>query len=106
MSNNDQFMLFDHQVPEPPETTPWVDHFRWLIFVMNPDDPALHFVASVLAYALDKGGVTSRQQKAALKILERVVRDHRAGVLECQNNAEDEVFALTDLSNMKPEGRA
>lgn len=80
------FMLLDYQVPECPASTLWSDQLRWLICVMNPDDGSLHYIASVLAYALKNDCLTDRQSKAANKILRRVRLDFAAGVLDCQLN--------------------
>lgn len=78
------FTLRQHQVPEPPEGGRWDDHLRWLLMVMNPEDPQLHFAASILSHALRYGQISEKQAEAALRMLERIMLAYREGELRCQ----------------------
>lgn len=78
------FTLNRHQVPQPPEgSDKWSDWLRWLVMVMNPDDPQLHFIASLLHYSVQNGGLTERQAKAASRALSRVYDAFSIGDLLC-----------------------
>lgn len=61
------------------------DVMKWMISVMDRDDKALHFVASVLSQFLKNGGL-SEKQAAAIEKRYAIVLDHfERGVLHLQN---------------------
>lgn len=71
--NDTPFTLEYHQVPAPPYgSKSWADWLRWLIVVMNPDDPQLHFAASLLSHSLKTGGLSEKQAAAANRTIQRV----------------------------------
>ncbi len=78
------FTLHAGQVPERPVSNLWVDQLRWLVCVMNTDDNALHFISSVLSHVLKNGGLSAAQGKVAESVLDRIAKDHAAGILHCQ----------------------
>lgn len=81
------FSLQAHQVPGPPSGSESdVDWLRWLIAVMNPNDPSLAFVASLLSHAASRGSLTDRQFSAVERILQRVHSAYVDGALYCQKN--------------------
>ena len=57
---------------------------RWLIAVMDDDDPDLEFVAGLYSYCLKQNGLTDRQGKYASKIFARVSAQFDAGTLAFQ----------------------
>lgn len=73
-------------VPQPPTSNLWRDRIRWLVAVMDDDDPDLEFTASLFSYCMGKGGLTERQGKYAGKIFARVVAQFDAGTLSYQSN--------------------
>lgn len=78
------FTLTNQQVPQPPiMSDDWADLLRWMIVVMNPDDPQLPFAASLLADALKKGALTERQSAAADRLMIRILGAYVAGDLLC-----------------------
>lgn len=78
-------LLIPHQVPDPPASRRWVEALRWLVAVMDDEDPSLAFVSGVLSYALQNDNlITQPQSDAAQDVLNRVCRDHMAGRLDCQ----------------------
>jgi hypothetical protein len=79
-------MIFKHpsHVPEPPDTSLWLDDLRWAVTVMDDDDDALAFVTSVLSYCVENNGITKKQGEAAGRIIKRLKREFLAGVLACQ----------------------
>ena len=81
-----RFSLIDYQVPSPPtHTREWADVLRWMICVMDPADTRLAFVAGCLSYSLKHGGLSAAQADACNKIYARIISDHKAGILVCQN---------------------
>lgn len=83
------FTLTTGQVPNPPDSNIWADILRWLVIAMDPDDKQLHFASSCLAYALQHGGLTSKQDVVCSKIWGRVLSQYNDDLLICQNT-EDE----------------
>lgn len=78
------FTLERHQVPQPPiVSTSWFDWLRWLVVVMNPDDPQFHFIASLLSHAARYGALTENQAGAANRAIDRVFTAYEAGDLLC-----------------------
>ncbi|MDB6178985.1 hypothetical protein PAF17_15950 [Paracoccus sp. Z330] len=81
---SEHFTLERHQVPEPPhESALWPDWLRWLVVVMNPDDPQLHFAASLLSHALKTGSLSQKQAAAGNRMLNRVFASFQEGDLLC-----------------------
>lgn len=93
------FSLLCEQVPEPPEATSWACVLRWLVAVMNYDDPQLHFAASCLSYALKNGGLSQKQSEACQRLFERIFKDHEAGDLRCQWFMSEEDFASDQIAS-------
>lgn len=92
------FTLSRHQVPQPPiMSDSWADLLRWLVVVMNPDDPQLPFAASLLADTLKKGVLTERQADAADRLMIRILDAYVNGDLLCikAGNAPARVVAFT-----------
>lgn len=80
----DQFTLTRHQVPEPPYgSRAWFDWLRWMVVVMNPDDPQFHFVASLLSSAARYGRLTEKQAAAGNRAIARITDAYEAGDLLC-----------------------
>ena len=77
------FLKREH-VPHPPEISDWRALLRWLICVMNDDDPSLQFISGVLASCINHGGLTEGQDDAANRVLERIIIKYAAGELDCQ----------------------
>lgn len=107
----DWFSLYCDQVPHPPRYSDlWADWLRWMICVMDHDDDALPFVASILSHAL-KVGLTERQGRAILKVQRRTLREYEAGVLNCQSISRPETERLygheaISLAETPAKGRA
>ncbi len=81
---SDKFTLSRHQVPEPPYgSKAWFDWLRWMVVVMNPDDPQFHFVASLLSSAVRYGRLTEKQAAAGNRAIERITAAYEAGDLLC-----------------------
>lgn len=79
------FSLNADQVPEPPDSNLWTDVLRWAVMVMDPADPRLAFICSVLSQAIEKDGLSEKQSKACLRIIGVIRKDFSAGILVCQN---------------------
>lgn len=79
------FSLNADQVPEPPDSNLWTDILRWAVMVMDPADPRLAFMCSVLSQAITKDGLSDKQSKACERIMGTVRKDYAAGILVCQN---------------------
>lgn len=60
------------------------DVMKWMISVMDRDDKALHFVASVLSHFLKNGGLSERQADAVGKRYSIVLDQFERGVLHIQ----------------------
>lgn len=78
------YTLFAHEVPAPPSSPFYLDKLRWLAMVMDPDDPDLAFVCSVLAQGLDKSGLTEKQEWRFERINARVLHVFGRRCLLCQ----------------------
>lgn len=85
MSEDDHpFTLSRHQVPAPPmDSVAWSDWLRWLVCVMNPGDPQLHFAASLLSQALKTGVLSEKQASAGNRLITRIADAYEAGDLVC-----------------------
>ena len=87
-----QFNLSRHQVPEPPYgSKEWFDWLRWMVVVMNPDDPQFHFVASLLSSAARYGSLTQKQAAAGNRAVERITAAYEAGDLRCMKSGTSDV---------------
>ena len=105
MGDRAPFSLPSWLVPQPPASDHWADHLRWLVGVMDFDDPALAFVASLLAYTVRYNGLTPRQERCAVRILERVRRMWAEKRLRCQlPQPEHQADGATDLAECESVG--
>lgn len=77
-------LTFD-QVPEMPTTGNYADQLRWLLIVMDFDDPRIGFVAGCFSYCVANGGLTHRQILTLEKIIPRVLDAYQSGMLLCQS---------------------
>lgn len=82
------FALDFYTVPEPPCDRLYVDILRWLLMVMDCDDPYLSFVAGCFSHALKYNGLTNEQAKAVDKVQRRVVAAYAKKALACQEGDE------------------
>ncbi len=55
-----------------PDHEDWVERLHWTVCAMDGDDRDLGFIASLLAYAFKYGDLSERQQRYAIKIVDRV----------------------------------
>lgn len=60
------------------------DVCTWLIRVMNKRDKSVVFVASVMAFFLQKGGVSEKQYASLQRVFGRVLDAYERGALEVQ----------------------
>lgn len=74
--------LFD--LSPPPAGADAGEAMKWMISVMNRDDKALSFVASVLSQFLARGGMTEKQAAAIEKRYDIVLDQFERGVLHIQ----------------------
>ncbi len=70
--------------PRPPTTRQWRDILRWLVAVMDDDDKALGFVASMLNHAIERDGLTPKQVIHAERLWMAYEARYRLGELESQ----------------------
>lgn len=80
------FSLDFFAVPRPPDSDLWADNLRWMVMVMDCDDPYLSFVAGCLSQALKMEGLTRKQATACERIKARVVAAWQKSALDCQSN--------------------
>lgn len=100
------YRLHPPQVPDCPAGGDWVDHLRWCVAVMDADDDDLGFAASLLSYAVSKGGLTSKQARHGNRLLERIHALWLADALDCQRSNTTAPIASHSLSNMDTKGSA
>jgi hypothetical protein len=62
------------------------DVCTWLIRVMNKNDKSVKFVASVMAFYLDRGGVSQKQYDHLQHVFQRVQEAFQRGALEVQGS--------------------
>ncbi|MGV2099020.1 hypothetical protein [Rhizobium sp. 21-4511-3d] len=62
------------------------DVCTWLIRVMNKGDKSIKFVASVLAFYLDRGGLSQKQYDHLQHVFQRVTEAFERGSLEVQGS--------------------
>ena len=86
-------------VPPPPTNDLWVDVLRWLVAVMDMDDPDLAFTSSLLSHCLNHGGLTDKQAKYARKIIARLTAHYEAGTLDFQQH-NDLTFSVDGGANV------
>ncbi|WP_456389016.1 hypothetical protein [Profundibacter sp.] len=75
---------------------------------MNDEDPSLQFIASVLAHCIKNGGISTRQQDSANRVMDRVVAAWMDGNLDCQFDPDDdgsESHKIGRCAKDKPTGR-
>jgi len=80
------FQLKSFQVPEYPEGETYADLLRWLICVMDHDDPQFGFVCGCLSYCCKFGGLTSDQAEAIGRVRDRVCSRWEKEQLLCQSD--------------------
>jgi len=56
----------------------------WLLAVMDERDGSRKFVASILAYFLDRNWLSEKQMAALQSVVAKVAKKHADGELECQ----------------------
>lgn len=79
------FTLGVGEVPEIPASPLWVDQLRWMLMVMDYDDPALPFIAGCFQHAITYGGALSdKQHLVCQRHIARVKAEYDAGTLVCQ----------------------
>lgn len=78
------FLFPDLNPPEFPHDASVQEGCTWLLAVMDLDDGARRFVASVMLYDLDRGYITEKQMGALRSIAVKVIRRRLDGDLECQ----------------------
>jgi hypothetical protein len=71
-------------IPPPPDSDRWSDILRWVVFVMNNNDPQMHFASSCLTWVFKTGGLTERQSAACSKLYQRISKSYEAGALDAQ----------------------
>lgn len=62
------------------------DVCTWLIRVMNKNDKSVKFVASVLAFYLDRGGLSQKQYDHLQHVFDRVLGSFEREQLEVQGS--------------------
>ncbi len=100
------YQLRPSQVPDSPDTSAWVDHLRWCVAVMDADDRDLGFAASLLSYAVDRGGLTEKQARHAARTVRRIQSLWLADALACQRSDTVDAVASYSLSDMDTKGSA
>lgn len=68
--------------PMPKDGDDWVNTIKWMIAVMDDDDPYLEFMASVLSQAIKFGGITPKQETACARNLVRIKELYEHGRLK------------------------
>ncbi len=58
--------------PPIPDSDLWTEHLHWCLKAMAYDDPDVGFIGSLLAYAHNNGGLTTKQAKYAERTIKRV----------------------------------
>lgn len=96
-----RFVLFCDEVPDPPESSLWIDLLRWMICVMDPDDPRLPFVAGCLSHAAQHGILSEKQATACQGILTALCAAWSEGALICQNNVPPDDVKLLQPTKRK-----
>ncbi len=74
--------------PRPPnkdDNTSWRSCLRWLVCVMNDDDPSLLLVTTALADLME-GRMQPWQEGLCQIVLTAICTDYHNGVLDCQND--------------------
>lgn len=78
---------------EPPaEGADIQDVCTWLIRVMDKKDKSVVFVASVMTFFLQKGGISEKQYSSLSRVFDRVLDTYERGALAIQGSvvAEDD----------------
>lgn len=68
--------------PMPREGDDWINTIKWMIAVMDDDDPYLEFMASVLSQAIKFDGITPKQEAACARNLTRIKELYEHGRLK------------------------
>jgi hypothetical protein len=102
-----KFSLNAAQVPDPPDSTLWIDQLKWAVTVADADDSDLAFLASLLSHAIRGGGLTLRQEPHARKAIDRLEAMWREGRLRAQQiDPADSPWRAPALADVKPAGEA
>jgi len=84
------------ELPDYPHSRRWRDLLHWAVQVMDGEDPDLSFAASLLAYAIDRGGLTEKQACYADRMITRLHGLWQRGELVRQMQAEMQATAPRD----------
>lgn len=76
------------------------DVMKWMISVMDRDDKALHFVASVLSQFLKNGGLSEKQAAAIEKRYAIVLEHFERGVLHIQTGGAPSGDGPTNITHI------
>ncbi|MBO1022594.1 hypothetical protein IPV08_21765 [Methylobacterium sp. SD274] len=100
----DVYSLDCEAVPVYPTNGDVVGRLRWCIAVCDSNDRGLGFAASLLSFAIERGGLTVRQLRCAETLIERIRHQWATCDLDCQQMpASSRGF---DLRAVPPEGCA
>lgn len=106
VEGGDGYGLQPSQVPDFPGALAWADQLRWCVAVMDADDRDIGFAASLLSYAIDRGGLTEKQARHAFRLVERIRSLWLADRLDCQCSDGPAPAASYSLSDMDTKGSA
>ena len=73
-----------NSIPEPPERGTPATCLRWIISVIDADDPDLTVAGMLLAASLGRGGLSLDQDLRAFRIFERVLGQWSVATLDIQ----------------------
>lgn len=77
--------LFPHGNPPAfPENADVPTACIWMLAVLDPEDGAKKFLASVLSYYFDRGYLTEKQMDALRNLASRAIKLHLDRDLQCQ----------------------
>lgn len=90
MRSKIRLSLYNLQVPEPnfADEVFYGDMMRWLLMVMDTDDPGMPFIASCFCQFLKSDRLTEKQEDAVTRIFSRVEDSYCYGQLQCQVTTE------------------
>lgn len=107
MADDPSLGIRERYIPPYPASPTWASALRWCVIVMDDDDRDIGFAASLLSQAV-KGGLSDKQKRYANKTISRVLELWGRGLLDCQQEADDEPdeALATALSVQTPRGTA
>lgn len=75
-------------IPSPPAIgfASTLNSCRWMIAVMDTDDPCLKLVTEVFLHLLDNKEMTEAQRPEWHRCYGRLIKYYETGVLDCQND--------------------